>query len=174
MGKPLLVMLHGAGSNGRAMVELMGDLAAEAGMLLLAPDSAGRTWDVIEGGFGADLAAIDAAVDAVLREHDVSHVILGGFSDGASYALSLGLMDGDRFPRVVAFSPGFMAPDAMRGRPAVFVSHGVHDRVLPIAACSRRLVPMLQRAGYEVEYVEFDGGHTVPPEIARAALAWAA
>jgi len=26
--------------------------------------------------------------------------------------------------------------------------------------------PQLERAGYEVTYREFDGGHTVPPEIA--------
>lgn len=174
MGRPLLVMLHGAGSSGKAMVELMAEHAEEAGMLLIAPDSHGRTWDVIDGGFGPDLAAIGAAVEVACGREDVSHVVLGGFSDGASYALSVGLMDGDRFPRVVAFSPGFMAPDEMRGRPVFFVSHGLHDRVLPIGACSRRIVPRLKRAGYEVQYVEFDGGHAVPAEVARAALAWAA
>jgi flavin-binding protein dodecin len=30
----------------------------------------------------------------------------------------------------------------------------------------RRIVPRLRRAGYDVTYREFDGGHTVPPEIA--------
>jgi phospholipase/carboxylesterase len=27
-------------------------------------------------------------------------------------------------------------------------------------------------AGYDVRYREFDGGHTVPPAIAREAFAW--
>ncbi len=31
-----------------------------------------------------------------------------GFSDGASYALSLGVPNGDLFTHIVAFSPGFM------------------------------------------------------------------
>jgi predicted esterase len=31
---------------------------------------------------------------------------------------------------------------------------------------------MLKRAGYDVEYVEFDGGHTVTGEIADAAMDW--
>ena len=51
-------------------------------------------------------------------------------------------------------------------------AHGTHDAVLPIDRCSRRLVPELRRAGYEVEYEEFDGPHTVPPAIARAAVRW--
>ena len=142
-------------------------------MLLLAPDSHARTWDVIEGGFGPDVAAIDAAVRDAQHRHEISHLVLGGFSDGASYALSLGLGD-DRFSHIIAFSPGFMAPEEARGRPRIFVSHGLHDRVLPIAPCSRRIVALLKRAGYDVDYTEFDGGHAVPPEIARAALAWAA
>jgi predicted esterase len=44
--------------------------------------------------------------------------------------------------------------------------------VLPIAHCSRKLVPQLERAGYDVRYREFDGPHAVPPAIAREALAW--
>jgi phospholipase/carboxylesterase len=52
------------------------------------------------------------------------------------------------------------------------VSHGTQDEVLPIDACSRKIVPRIQRAGYDVTYQEFEGGHTVPPEIAEAALGW--
>jgi phospholipase/carboxylesterase len=48
----------------------------------------------------------------------------------------------------------------------------VRDQVLPIDRCSRRLVPRLRDAGYEVEYVEFDGPHTVPPELVDRALEW--
>jgi phospholipase/carboxylesterase len=33
-------------------------------------------------------------------------------------------------------------------------------------------VPQLQAEGYEVDYLEFDGGHEVPGDIARRALAW--
>jgi phospholipase/carboxylesterase len=55
-----------------------------------------------------------------------------GFSDGASYALSIGLTNGDLFTHVVAFSPGFASPVAYTGKPPVFVSHGTHDEVLPI------------------------------------------
>jgi predicted esterase len=44
--------------------------------------------------------------------------------------------------------------------------------VLPIERCSRRIIPQLDQAGYQVRYREFDGSHTVPESIAREALHW--
>ena len=32
--------------------------------------------------------------------------------------------------------------------------------------------PQLERAGYEVSYREFEGGHVVPPDIGREAANW--
>ena len=101
---------------------------------------------------------------------DPARVAVGGFSDGASYAL--GLRNGDVFTHLIAFSPGFVPRAGGRGRPAIYVSHGVSDSILPIDRCSRRIVPSLRRAGHAVRYREFDGGHTVPPEVAREAVAW--
>lgn len=73
---------------------------------------------------------------------------------------------------MIALSPDFMAPAGRRGKPAIFVSHGTRDDVLPIDRTSRKIVPRLERNGYEVGYREFDGGYTVPPEIAREAVEW--
>lgn len=47
-----------------------------------------------------------------------------------------------------------------------------HDEVLPIAQTSRRLVPRLEDGGYTVRYIEFDGGHVVPPHVAQDAIKW--
>jgi phospholipase/carboxylesterase len=103
---------------------------------------------------------------------DPERLAIGGFSDGASYALSLGISNGDLFTHVLAFSPGFVAPAGRPGSPRIFVSHGVRDGVLPIDRCSRRIVPELERGGYDVLFREFDGGHTLPPEIASEAVGW--
>jgi len=169
-----MVVLHGAGSSGARAIDLMAGLADEAGLVLLAPDSRGATWDVIRGGFGPDVAFLDAALEQVFAACpvDPARVALEGFSDGASYALSLGIGNGDLFTHLIAFSPGFAAPVLQAGRPRVLVTHGVHDAVLPIDRCSRRLVPALEGAGYDVTYEEFDGGHVVPPELARQAVVW--
>lgn len=158
---------------------------------VLAPDSRGHTWDVIQArqftlvdaitgqrhasAFGPDVMFLDRALERVFRTVavDPMHIAVGGFSDGATYALSLGLMNGDLFRRIVAFSPGFVVDGAPRGRPEIFVSHGLTDEILPIDDCSRRFVPDLRKRGDAIALREFDGGHEVPAAIAREGLAWA-
>jgi predicted esterase len=171
---PLVLMLHGAGGDARGALSPFRAEADAAGLLLLATDSRGQTWDVIRGGYGPDVAFIDQALAQTFSRCavDPARIAAEGFSDGASYALSIGITNGDLFTHLIAFSPGFMAPATQKRIPRIFVSHGIHDQVLPITACSRKLVPRLQNAGYDVLYREFDGPHTVPPEIAREALDW--
>jgi phospholipase/carboxylesterase len=173
---PLALMLHGAGGDAQGGLFPLIGLADAAGIILLAPESRGRTWDVIMGRYGPDVEFVDRALAQAFDRYavDPAHLAVGGFSDGASYALSLGLTNGDLFSRVVAFSPGFLAPAVRRGRPRVFISHGLFDNVLPIDRCSRQIVPALERAGYEVDYHEFGGPHTVPPAIAAEAADWLA
>jgi phospholipase/carboxylesterase len=170
----LVVLLHGAGSTASHVLPLLAQAADEGGLAVLAPDARGSTWDVIRGGFGPDVEFIDRALDRVLARLPVDRrrIALAGFSDGASYALSLGIANGDLFTHILAFSPGFAAPERPIGRPRMFVTHGVHDRVLPIDRCSRRLVPALRRAGYEVTYEEFEGGHSAPQDVVRRAVSW--
>jgi phospholipase/carboxylesterase len=171
---PLVLLLHGAGGNAQHGLSLLQPLADAAGLLLLAVPSRGRTWDVILGGCGPDVAFIDRALAEVFRRQgvDAARVAVGGFSDGASYALSLGIANGDLFTHVLAFSPGFLAAPGQRGEPRFFISHGTHDDVLPIERCSRRIVPQLEQAGYDVLYQEFEGPHTVPAATALKAVAW--
>ncbi|WP_211291285.1 alpha/beta hydrolase [Kineococcus xinjiangensis] len=171
---PLVVALHGAGGDAAGGLAPLRPLAEAHGLVLVAPDSRGATWDAVGGGFGVDVEVVDRALAEVFATVpvDPARVAVAGFSDGASYALGLGLANGDLFSAVVAFSPGFVPRGPRAGRPAVFVSHGVHDDVLPIDATSRRLVPPLREAGHEVAYEEFDGAHVVPPEVARAAVEW--
>ena len=167
---PLLVFLHGAGGGATGSLPTIQGPAQARGCLVLLPTSAGSTWDLIQGSPGRDVAAIDSALAAVFARRDVSRVALAGFSDGASYALSLGLANGDLADTLLAFSPGFAAPPSRHGRPRVWVSHGTDDRVLPVDACGRRVVRRLREAGYEVEYEEFDGPHVVPPDLVERAL----
>ncbi len=171
---PLIVTLHGAGGDARGALAPLRAAADVHGLLLLAPKSRGPTWDVILGGYGPDVALLDGALAWTFARYPVNptHVVLEGFSDGASYALSLGLGNGDLFTHLLAFSPGFLAPAAQVGAPRIFVSHGDADRVLPIERCSRVIVPQLEWAGYDVEYLEFAGPHTVPSEVVEAALTW--
>jgi phospholipase/carboxylesterase len=73
--------------------------------------------------------------------------------------------NGHLIEQVLAFSPGFVAPLQPVGQPRVWVSHGTGDVVLPVQLCGRKVVAQLRARGYEVEYVEFDGGHVVTPGL---------
>ena len=171
---PLLVALHGAGGKGRRIAEVFAKHAERMKMIVLAPDSNAQTWDQIENELGPDVEEIDAALMFVFTSYavDARRLAIGGFSDGASYALTLGLANGDLFTHVMALSPGFIDDETRVGRPRIFVSHGVSDRILPIDRCSRLIVQRLKRRKYDVRYREFDGGHSVPPAILDEAMQW--
>ena len=171
---PLLVFLHGATQTGAGMLRRIGAAADEAGVAVLAPDSRDTTWDAIRGRFGEDVVFLNRALDHVFAHLpvDPERLAIGGFSDGASYAISLGLANGDLFRSVVACSPGFVIPAATHGRPRIFVSHGVNDQILPIDRCSRVIVPRLRSMGYDVTFREFEGRHEMPAAIVGDALRW--
>ena len=173
---PLLVFLHGAGQSAAEMLEYMGSVPEEAGVAVLAANSIDYTWDAITDTFGPDVQSLNRLLEEVFKKVSVdpSKLALGGFSDGATYGLSLGLINGDLFTRIVAFSPGFVLEGVASGKPELFISHGTHDHILPIDSCSRRIVASLKSRGYNVTLREFDGDHEVPDVVAREALSWLA
>jgi phospholipase/carboxylesterase len=173
---PLALMLHGSMGDAQSGIHPFLDFADEVGLVLLAPESRDRRdWDfVFPGCYGPDVEFIDRALEQTFDRLavDARGLAIEGFSDGASYAISLGLANGDLFTHVIAFSPGLVEQVTQRGEPSIFIAHGMHDEVLPIDASSGPRVLRLERDGYEVRYRKFDGGHTVPPEIAREAADW--
>ena len=173
---PLLVLLHGAGGSGERILRRLGAAADDAGIAVLAPDSRSSTWDAVRTGFGRDVTFINTALERVCQKVavDPARLCLGGFSDGATYAISLGLINGDLFPRIIAFSPGFVVDGVPHGQPKVFMSHGKADEILPIDRCSRRIFPALRKRGHDVIFREFDGGHDMPAPIVTEAMQWLA
>ena len=173
---PLLILLHGAGQSSEVMLRYLGTANEGPDVAILAPNSQDYTWDAISGTFGSDVDYLNRALERVFKllDVDTQRIALGGFSDGASYAISLGLINGDLFNRVVAFSPGFVVEGKTHGRPKFFISHGTRDHILPIDRCGRRISVDLKDKGYEVTFREFDGGHAIPAAVAREALSWVA
>lgn len=171
---PLAVMLHGAGGNAEHGMDILRSYAEQAGLMLLAPESRKSSWDIIsDAQYGPDVRFIDSCLTEVFRQFavDASRIALGGFSDGASYALSLGLSNGALFQTILAFSPGFMAPVRIEDEPRIFISHGTADEVLPVDVCGRRIRRTLRsHPQLTLEYREFEGAHTVPAEMKEAAL----
>jgi phospholipase/carboxylesterase len=171
---PLLVVMHGAGGAAENWQSYWARAEAQ-GMIVLAPDARSYTWDLVYAGFGRDVAFLDQALMHTFERCrvDRARIALGGFSDGASYALSLGVANGDLFSHLIAYSPGFYVPGRpITGEPRVFVSHGTSDSILPYSRTSTMLVPELEAAGYDVTFVSFDGDHGVPAAISETAIAW--
>ena len=119
---PLVLMLHGAGRGAEEGMLPFRDRADDAGLVLLAPQSRYSTWDVVHvGGYGPDVAFIDEALALVFDTVAIApgRVAIEGFSDGATYALSLGLINGDLFTHIIAHSPGFIVSGTPHGKPKV-------------------------------------------------------
>lgn len=171
---PLLVLFHGAGQSAEDMLSYLSSATEEAGVAVLAPNSRDYSWDAISDSFGPDVTFVNRALERVFDTVAVDpvRVTVGGFSDGATYALSLGLINGDLFSRVVAFSPGFVVDGTPYGKPRFFISHGTDDEILPIDRSSRRIVANLKSRGYDVTFREFHGGHEIPADIARDGTQW--
>lgn len=172
---PLAMLFHGAEGKGLGMVEALAPWADASGMILVAPDALYLSWDAISGSFGADLDFATVAMDVAFDRCrvDSSRIGLAGFSDGATYALAVGRASGGLVSRVAAFSPGFLIEVDPKGHPDFFLSHGVDDDVLPIEYTGRPVSAALD-ADYDVQYVEFDGGHEVPEAVRDVAMPWLA
>ena len=168
---PLLVLLHGAGRSSSEWTspQTVRDVLDELGIAMLAPSSRDFTW--FPG--GPDVAFIDQALNWTFRRLNVDpgYLGLGGFSDGASAALSLGVANGDLFPQLLGFSPGYLEAQAIQGKPRIFVTHGMQDEILPFAN-AQQIVNTLRASQYEVEFITFEGGHTLGVELGRQAFQW--
>lgn len=171
---PLVVTLHGAGANAHDAMQPLRRIADRRGIVLLAPNARQPAWDLLDGGFGPDVDFIDHALASTFEKISIDsrRIAIEGFSDGGTYALSLGLTNAELFTHVIAFSPGFLKVPAGNGKPRIFISHGSHDLILPTVRCSHRIVTRLERDGYDVTFREFPGAHEIPAHIARAAVDW--
>lgn len=168
-------MLHGANGNAEHGLSLLRAYADEYNIILIVPVSRDYSWDIISRNFfGPDVIFINEALAYVFEKLnvDTSKLAIGGFSDGASYALCIGLSNGDLFTHIMAFSPGFAHTQEMTGTPQVLISHGTNDEVLPVKPCSDGIVDRLKKDGYKPVYMKFDGGHQLPLHISKAGVEW--
>ncbi len=112
-----------------------------------------------------------AALDVVARQTQLplSRVVLGGFSQGAMLATDVTLRL-EEAPAGLAILSGTLlsrtewsqrAPKRA-GLPTL-QTHGRGDPILPYSG-AEALNALLTQAGLEVEFVSFDGGHTIGPE----------
>lgn len=170
---PLVIMLHGFSGWGDNQRRLF-DLAEELGFIVVAPESRDITWGKEAPGFDQDVRYIGAAFRHVgsLVDVDFDHVALGGQSDGAGYALTMGLAYGDTFNHLIVLAGGgLIEPIRRQGKPKIFIAQGVKDTTMPPDVSGRKNYKLL-KDDYDVTYREHAGGHATPAAITREAMLW--
>jgi poly(3-hydroxybutyrate) depolymerase len=174
------------------MVQHFEDQADARGIVLLAPDSEGATWDAVSEAEelpdrdsplanklshrfsrSRDADRVEAAIGALgkIIPVDRAHTVLAGFSDGATFALAMGMSRDHPFSAVIAWSPGIaiQTENPARGR-RVFVSHGRQDALLKFGVTCGDIVPLVRSEGGDVTFLPFDGGHDAPKTVKDAFL----
>jgi phospholipase/carboxylesterase len=169
-----VLAVHGISGLAEGAMRIFAPSADDDGLLVLAPQAAEGQWDMFRDGYGQDVRFIDAALTKVFNGFrvDPTRMLISGFSEGASYSLTLGLINGDLFTNVASLSPEFVGPGAREGMPRIYISHGTEDRVFPIDQTSRKIVPKLRDQGYRVRYHEYPGRHELDLDIAAEATRW--
>ncbi len=169
---PLLVMFHGAGGSANKVLPYLVPWLRARRFLLLAPQSTYPTWDIVVGGHGPDLAHLDRALGWVASHFALDPARLGmaGFSDGGSYALSVGLTNGDVASHVIGLSAGFINSFNQDGAPRIFLAHGRADSQLPFETSARPHAQRLLEAGHDLTLLPFDGDHVIVPWVIERAV----
>ena len=193
---PLLTVLHGAGRQDEMLIKGWKAEAEQRQAFVLIPRSFYMTWDLIAMGMqGArgpspegdepasdrpDLDFLEYAYDLIYRRYpiDPSRQALVGYSDGASYAVSVGLTNPDLFRAVMAWAAGFAALEESvlepgTPRPHVFVEYGTHDELFPYERVALGMKQQLEELGCDLVFQTDEGGrHWPSPTFQEEALDW--
>jgi phospholipase/carboxylesterase len=147
------------------------------------------TWDLIVGGERRDLDFLEYAYDLIYRRYPIDGLqqSLIGYSDGASYALSVGLCNASMFSALMVWAAGFLALDPPtadsfrhspvgRSRPRVYLEYGTHDELFDFQQIAIPMRENLEKAGLDVTFSVDEGGRHWPSgsfhRFHREALDW--
>ena len=177
---PLVTVLHGAGRREEKLAQAYRGEPGARDALFLIPRSHHRTWDLIAADDRPDLDFLEWAYDLVYRRYPIDPDRQGliGYSDGASYALSVGLSNPGIFRAVMGWAAGFFVLDdagiAERDpKPAVLLEYGTHDQLFPFERVAIPMRERLERMGYAVHFRVDEGGRHWPSgDFQPEALDW--
>ena len=183
---PLVVLLHGRGSNEADIVALAGHLPegpAYAAVRAPIAEGGGFAW-FANRGIGRPVAESLAETMAWFRTWldgvapTVRPVVLIGFSGGAAFAGGLILDDPSRFAGAailygtLPFDAGVPTTTARLDGLPVLVAQGDDDTVIPRELLDRTWSYLHQESGAAVDGVRSPGGHGISPDVLDALHRW--
>jgi phospholipase/carboxylesterase len=184
---PLLLLLHGYGSNEEDLFSFASELPDHYYVV-----SARAPYDMMYGSyawyainFDADenkFSDLDQArnsrdliatfIDELLVNYpiDADNVTLIGFSQGSILSYAVGVSYPEKVQRIVAMSGYFNTEIAKSGfetnnfsKLSIFASHGTVDQVVPVD-WARKAKPILDNLGIQNVYKEYPIGHGISPQ----------
>ena len=175
---PLVVALHGGSGHGRDFLWSWLREARGRNVLVLSPTAQDRTWSIM-GGADVDADRLRETIESVGTRYPVdrARVLLTGMSDGATYALLLGLRSGPPFthlaPACGVLHPLLFAGGLDRAQDfPIYLIHGALDWMFPVYT-ARMGRDALLSAGARLVYREIeDLSHTYPRDENPRILEW--
>ena len=166
---PLFTVLHGAGRQDKMLTKACQGQPDEREAFFLIPRSVEPTWDLIVGGEATDISFLAYAYDLIYRRYpiDPNRQVLIGYSDGASYALSLAISNPRLFEAAMCWAAGFVMLDPSAAtpddpKPSIYLEYGTHDELFPFERIALPMKENLTKAGYPVEFSVDEGGRHWP------------
>ena len=191
----LLVLMHGVGSNQQDLMGLAPQIPERFHVLSLrAPFRMGpgaHAWfdfsiepngerTINEAQEAQSRALVAQAIASAAEQLGIppERVVVGGFSQGGIMALSLLLTQPALMQAAMVWHgrlltqmlPQAAPPDALRGK-QMWLSHGTHDNVIPLAhaqAIAHHMAPLPVTLAYH----EFPGAHEIRPSELAATVTW--
>jgi phospholipase/carboxylesterase len=184
---PLLLLLHGYGSNEEDLFSFASELPDEYYVV-----SARAPYDLQYGSYAWYAINFDADqnkfsdhnqaiisrdlvanfIDELLANYpiDAFNVTLIGFSQGSILSYSIALSYPEKVQKVAAMS-GYLNLDIIKEKYQandfnnlkIFASHGTADQVIPVN-WARKSIPTIEGLGIEITYKEYPIGHGVSPQ----------
>ena len=184
---PLLLLLHGYGSNEEDLFSFANELPEEYYVI-----AARAPFDMMYGSYAwyainfdadenkfSDIGQARASrdiianfIDELIAEYqiDAENVTLIGFSQGCILSYAVALSYPEKVQRVVAmsgyFNPEIAVDDYTENdfsKLKIFASHGTVDQVIPVE-WARKSIPLLQVLGIDIVFKEYMVGHGVAPQ----------
>jgi phospholipase/carboxylesterase len=179
----LWIMLHGLGDSiegYRWLPEAM-RLPWMNYLLVNAPDEyyGGYSWYNFAGDIGDIVPGVERSRKLLFELLDArraagfptEQTTLGGFSQGCLMSLDVGLRYSHRFAGIVGVSGYVCEPEKLvkelspvARQQRLLVTHGTKDPMVRFAQ-TREQIRMLENAGLNLEFHEFDKAHTIAGEV---------
>lgn len=190
---PLLILLHGYGSNEQDLFSFAEELPEE--LLIVSAQApyeigyGGYAWyainfDDVNGKFSdlkqarESIEKIAVFIDEIKTKYNTNSekTFLLGFSQGAILSYSLSFIYPNKVQYVIALS-GYINSDMIPKNISkdiqtdYYCSHGTVDQVLPVA-WARKSKPFLDNLGLQNVYSEYPVGHGVAPQNFYSFKSW--